>query len=77
LVALNGQEWRDRRVKITPLFSSGKMKMMFEIVDQIGEKLVHAIKSSESSEHNMIVWAQKFANDTISNVAFGLELNCE
>ncbi|KAG5669754.1 hypothetical protein PVAND_000048 [Polypedilum vanderplanki] len=78
LVALEGQEWKERRTKITPLFSSGKIKMMFEIVTEIGDKLVNAIKRelNESTEQDMRVWAQKYTNDTISNIAFGLSLSC-
>jgi cytochrome P450 family 6 len=79
LVALEGQEWKERRAKLTPIFSSGKIKMMFEAVDQIGDKLANALRRSlnESSEQDMRVWAQKFTNDSIGNVAFGLEFSCE
>ena len=43
LLALEGQEWRDRRVKMTPIFTSSKMKMMFETVDLIGNKTVEVV----------------------------------
>jgi hypothetical protein len=61
------------------MFTSGKMKLMFEIIDSIGDKLVKVIgsKLSESSEQNMGNWAQRFTADNIGNVAFGLECNCE
>lgn len=79
LVALEGQEWKDRRVKFTPMFTSGKIKMMFEIVDSIGDKLASVVNNSlsESNELDMRIWAQKYTNDTIGNIAFGLEFNGE
>lgn len=49
--------------------------MMFDIVDMIGDQLVDALMK-EKGEQNMRTWAQRYANDTIGNVAFGLEFGC-
>jgi cytochrome P450 family 6 len=55
------------------------MKMMFEIVDEIGEKFVKAIdkemKTTKSIEMRQML--AKFSTDVISNVAFGIDSNCE
>lgn len=78
MLTLEGQEWRDRRTKLTPIFTSGKMKMMFETVDKIGDKLVDVVtemlESSDSLEMREI--AGKFTGDVIGNVAFGLDCKC-
>ena len=79
MLALEGQEWRDRRVKLSPIFTSGKMKMMFETVDTIGDKLISVMnKGLETS--NMLEMkdlAAQYTNDVIGNVAFGLDCGCE
>jgi cytochrome P450 family 6 len=79
ILTLEGQEWKDRRVKMTPMFTSGKIKMMFETIDSIGDKFVSTFsgKVKESSDQEMRNWAQRFTADNIGNVAFGLECNCE
>jgi cytochrome P450 family 6 len=79
LLSLDGQEWRDRRTKMSPIFTSGKMKMMFETVDRISDKLAEVLGTNleTSSVHEMKRWSQKFTADNIGNVAFGLECNCK
>jgi cytochrome P450 len=36
---MKGQRWRELRTSLTPLFSIGKMKMMFGLVDVCGKEL--------------------------------------
>jgi len=45
LFQLEGASWRTLRAKLTPSFTSGKLKAMFETSDSIGDKLVANIKS--------------------------------
>lgn len=72
-----GKAWRERRVKLTPTFTSGKMKLMYEIIDVIGEKMVKVIENELKSSSSIEVheYLAKFTTDNISNVAFGLESN--
>ncbi|KAG5672094.1 hypothetical protein PVAND_002249 [Polypedilum vanderplanki] len=78
LLTLDGQKWKERRVKLTQMFTSGKMKMMFEIIDSIGDKLVTVLenKLTESCNQDMRNWAQRFTADNIGNTSFGLECKC-
>nr|ARO50425.1 cytochrome P450 [Chironomus tentans] len=78
LLSLDGQEWRDRRTKLSPIFTSGKMKMMFEIVDRISDKLAEELgrQLKTTSEFEMRNWSQRYTGDNIGNVAFGIECNC-
>jgi hypothetical protein len=39
LFMLKGQIWRQVRTSLTPVFTSGKMKMMFHLVDICGKEL--------------------------------------
>ena len=51
------------------------MKMMFETVDMIGDKLAKALgeKLLKADALNVREWAQKYTGDVIGNVAFGLD----
>jgi hypothetical protein len=55
------------------------MKMMFDIVDGIGEKLVEVINKSlvERDVLDMRNLSAKYTGDVIGNAAFGLECKCE
>lgn len=66
-------------MKLTPIFTSGKMKMMFDTVDSIGDKLVEVV-SKDYKQSNMLdmrALAGKYTADVIGNVAFGLDCKCE
>lgn len=78
-MTLEGQAWKDRRVKLTPIFTSGKMKMMFELVDIISNKFVSTIEQelTKMNELEMRSWSQKYTTDNIANVAFGIDPNCK
>lgn len=66
-------------MKLSPIFTSGKMKMMFEIVDSIGDKFVDVLnmKLKASSVLEMRELAGRLTADVIGNVAFGLDCNCK
>ncbi|KAJ4432902.1 hypothetical protein ANN_15158 [Periplaneta americana] len=38
-----GKRWKHLRVNMTPIFTSGKMKMMFYLVENCGKELVHCL----------------------------------
>ena len=62
-------------MKLTPTFTSGKMKLMFEIMDMIGDKLVKVIADATeiSNDIEMHEYLARLATDNIANVAFGLD----
>lgn len=61
---------------MTPVFSSGKIKMMFDIVDSIDDKLSTEIASDVSSNLEISEWLCRYTTDAIVNIAFGLDPNC-
>lgn len=79
MLTLEGQEWRERRSKLSPIFTSGKLKMMFEIVNDIGDKFVRAIDKELAITQvvEMRQFLAKHATDVISSVAFGIDSNCK
>lgn len=44
LFQMEGASWRALRNKLTPSFTSGKLKAMFETSDSVGDKLVDSIR---------------------------------
>lgn len=75
LVALNGDKWRHVRTKLTPTFSSAKMKYMFVTISNVGSRLTEfvldTIKQNDETEIKSIV--ARFTMDVIGRVAFGIE----
>lgn len=45
LFTLKGQTWRTLRAKLTPSFTSGKLKGMFGTVDDVADKLVKHLRA--------------------------------
>jgi cytochrome P450 family 6 len=78
-LTLEAEEWRERRTKLSPIFSSGKIKMMFDIVESVADRLVKKIESESEgkNETELRNLCQRFTADSIGNTAFGLECNCE
>jgi hypothetical protein len=46
LAVLKGKCWRHWRTNLTPLFTSGKMKMMFHLVDTCGTELADCLEKA-------------------------------
>ncbi|XP_046668194.1 probable cytochrome P450 6a14 [Homalodisca vitripennis] len=77
LFALDGQEWKDMRVKLTPTFTSGKMKNMFQLMgkcaDQLQDHIDRVILHKGKFEVKDLI--ARFTTDIIATCAFGLEVN--
>lgn len=77
LFNLDDAKWRDLRVKLTPTFTSGKMKMMFHTVVDCGNNLKKLL-DKETSFGELIDIRDilgRFGTDVIGSVAFGLNIN--
>uniref|UniRef100_A0A1B6EZI3 Cytochrome P450 n=2 Tax=Cuerna arida TaxID=1464854 RepID=A0A1B6EZI3_9HEMI len=73
LVNLRGQQWKSLRSKLTPAFSSGKLKMMCSQLDGCATVLSDYLEMEGSLDIREIM--AKFATDVIGSCAFGLQFN--
>ena len=78
LLALEGEEWRQMRSKISPVFTSGKMKQMFAVVMGIGQQLKETcdgLLQQQATEVELKDLFARFTTDVIGNCVFGIECN--
>nr|AHJ10931.1 cytochrome P450 6EV10 [Chironomus kiiensis] len=73
-----GQEWKELRAKLTPTFTSGRIKMMFPILSEVADRMIEHLKKLNLSEDGLEmkeIYAE-FTTEVIANVAFGLDIKC-
>ncbi|XP_055588835.1 uncharacterized protein LOC129741152 [Uranotaenia lowii] len=77
LITLEGTRWKDVRSKLTPAFTSGKMKLMFATITAVAEQFRKQImlELEKGDEVEMKDFLARFTTDVIGSCAFGLECN--
>lgn len=77
LVSLEGPKWKTLRQKLTPTFSSGKLKYMFNTVEVVGERLQKLIEeyANEGLKMDIKNIMGRYTTDVIGSCAFGIECN--
>lgn len=77
LFNLEGQKWKGLRSKLTPAFSSGRLKRMFYLLVECSEEFRKLIsRTAEAGEPVEIrELAAKFTIDVIGSCAFGIQIN--
>ncbi|XP_055375631.1 probable cytochrome P450 6a20 isoform X2 [Condylostylus longicornis] len=73
LVTIDADKWKNQRTKISPTFSSGKMKFMFPTIKAIGQRLTAHIEKFEEKDLDIYEIASRYTIDVIGAVAFGIE----
>lgn len=80
LLSVKGPLWRILRVKLSPFFTSGKLKSMFYLLDKNSENMINFIKgkldNTNKVELEMKELASLYTTDVIANCAYGIEANC-
>ena len=78
LIALSGPKWRNLRVKLTPTFTSGKMKMMFPTMMETGQELREYLRTAGAKREvvEMKDVLARYSTDVIASCAFGISCNC-
>ncbi|XP_055902900.1 probable cytochrome P450 6a18 [Eupeodes corollae] len=77
LFSLEGEKWRAMRNKMSPTFTSGKMKFMLPIILNVGDELLQVL--SNTIEKDSVVEMKdilaRFTTDVIGTCAFGIDCN--
>lgn len=77
LFAVGGKKWRSLRTKLTPTFTSGKMRAMFQTLADCGLVLENYVEGFTKTNEpiNIKDVLGSFSTDIIGSCAFGLECN--
>jgi cytochrome P450 family 6 len=77
LVNLGGTKWRNMRTKLTPTFTSGKMKMMFQTLADCQVNLLKKVDEECAMKKPLDIkeLLACFTTDIIGSCAFGLDFN--
>lgn len=79
LFSIAGQKWRNLRVKLSPTFTSGKLKGMFSNIKGCGRVLDdYLVKNFENGVDvfDFRDLLARYSTNIISSVAFGIENDC-
>lgn len=71
--------WKELRSKLTPVFTSGKIKQMFPLVEVIGSELDNYLcnmaLNSDTNEVEVKNICGHYTTDVIASIAFGIQAN--
>ncbi|KAL6261403.1 hypothetical protein P5V15_006497 [Pogonomyrmex californicus] len=78
LFLLSGKKWRNLRVKLTPTFTSGKIKQIFTILKECGEEFTKSLESKAQIKGCIEIKEifARYSTDIIMSTAFGIKSNC-
>lgn len=76
LFAIDGKKWKPQRAKLTPTFTSGKMKFMFPTMLDVASKFkqtLNGICHGGGRDVEIKDLISRFTTDVIGSCAFGIE----
>nr|XP_014091314.2 cytochrome P450 6g1 [Bactrocera oleae] len=79
LFFINNPQWKDLRTKITPVFTTGKIKQMYPLMTDIGTELEAHLNSYAKTDDAFVTEVKEvcalFTTDMIATIAFGVKAN--
>lgn len=73
LFVMNGSRWRAFRNKMSPIFTSGKLKDMYTTMSSCGENLIEYLKKRENEDIDIRELMGLFSMDVIGAAVFGMD----
>lgn len=73
--SLPGEKWKNLRTKLTPAFTSGKLKGMFPTIAGIGKEFIKICEPMADNQQEIEIRtiAGRYVADCLASIAFGLE----
>ncbi|CAG9820505.1 unnamed protein product [Phaedon cochleariae] len=77
LVTQNGQEWKSARVKYTSVFTSAKMKIMYDAMKKTITYMLPLLEDSakRNLDVDVLDTTARFTTDSVGSTIFGVECN--
>jgi cytochrome P450 family 6 len=77
LFNIENDQWRSLRQKISPVFTTGKLKLMISTICDVADKLVEVIdkQMEETGQLEVKDTLARFTTDVIGSTAFGIDCN--
>ncbi|XP_061395243.1 probable cytochrome P450 6a21 [Musca vetustissima] len=79
LFLLDGAKWKNLRNKLSPTFTSGKMRFMYPTITEVADNFVKVFGEMSQANKNGVVEIKellaRFTTDVIGKCAFGIECN--
>nr|ATN29100.1 CYP6X2 [Apolygus lucorum] len=78
LFSLEGSKWKALRVKLTPTFTSGKLKLMYSLFVECAQRLERKLQEDSMKNDGVVDIKDtigRFTTDIIGSCAFGLEID--
>lgn len=75
LVSIPTPDWKPLRSKVTPAFSSGKIKLMVPLINKCTDDLVQYLKAQNGKKLEIKEVCVKYVTDAIVSCAFGIDAN--
>lgn len=77
LFNMEGARWKILRNKLSPTFTSGKLKMMFSSIEQTGDRFIKVLDklAKDQSAFDGKSLSRRFTTDVVGSTAFGIDIN--
>ncbi|XP_011689080.1 PREDICTED: probable cytochrome P450 6a14 [Wasmannia auropunctata] len=77
LFSLEPKRWRPLRIKLSPVFTSGKLKEMFCLISECADNLIQYMEKIASTGEPVECreLTAKYTTDVIGSCAFGIDMN--
>lgn len=75
LFSLSGEKWKNLRAKLTPAFTTGKLKTMFPIIAECGKAVQKFLDERNGQSVDIRDLSARMTINVITSVAFGVDVD--